>query len=168
MPNCNVNFNNCCAGPYYPRPIYRQQRRGSCGGANNIINPVRSEEWGFFVGQTATVASGEALPIFLSGSVGSAVKYTAPDTINLTGGSYQISYSVTASATATPVEFAFEVNGVIFEPSRSTATINNTTQSLTNTVIFTVPSNSIIRLINLTGGVVNIVRSNVAVTKLLN
>ncbi len=164
---CNDNNNGCYAGPYYPRPIFNCGNVGSCGGSNTIINPVRSEEWGFFVGDNSSIEENEVIPLSLSSSAGTAVSQTSANSINLTTGSYQINFNVTASSDTEPMQFAVYLNEVKLPFSALTGVGNGSVQSLSNSFIITVPSNSILKAVNLTAGNVNIVISSLAVTKLL-
>ena len=164
---CNDNNNGCFTGPSYPRPIFNCCRGGSCGGGNNIVNPTRSEEWGFFVGTTSTVEQNGVVPITLSASAGPAVSQMDTNTANLTNGSYQVSYNITASSTTNPMQFALELNGTILPYTIVSATGDATPKSLSNSVIISAPGNSTIRIINLTAGASVVTAASLAVTKLL-
>ena len=164
---CNDNTNGCFTGPYYPRPIFQCCSGGSCGGPNTIVNPTRSEEWGFFVGEGATVAQNQALPLTLNASAGTAVTQSDATTVGLTAGSYQVSFNVTASSATNPMEFALELNGTVLPYSIVTATGDSTNKTLSNSVIISVPTNATLRIVNLTAGNATATRSNLAATKLL-
>lgn len=164
---CNDNTNGCYSGSYYPRPIFNCSRGGSCGGPNTIVNPPRSEEWGFFVGGTSTVAQNGVVPITLNASAGTAVSQIDPNTANLTNGSYQVSYNITASSASNPMQFALELNGSILPYTTVTATGDGTPKSLSNSVIISAPGNSTLRIINLTAGTTVVSGVSLAVTKLL-
>lgn len=164
---CNDNTNGCYTGPYYPRPIFRCCSGGSCGGPNTIVNPSRSEEWGFFVGGGLAVTQNQALPLTLNASAGTAVSQGDATTVVLTAGSYQVSFSVTASSATSPMEFGLQLNGSVLPYSIVTAAGDSTDKSLSNSVIISVPTNATLRIVNLTAGNATVIRSNLAATKLL-
>ena len=164
---CNDNTNACYSGPYYPNPVFKCCQTSSCGGSNTVINPTRSEEWGFFVGGGVTAGQGQALPITLTASAGTAVSQSDSTTIGLTAGSYQVAYNVTASSTTSPMEFALQLNGSVLPYSTATAAGDSSTKTLSNTVIISVPTNATLQIVNQTAGNASVVRSNLAATKLL-
>ncbi len=169
MPICNDNFNGCLTGPYYPRPIFNCCSRSSCGGPNNVVNPSRSEEWGFFAVQDTSVAFLDPVPVTLVGSAGSAVSQgDQTGQINLTAGNYQVSYTVSGSSAANPIRFILELNGTNLPYSLTTQTGDGNAKTLSTSVIISTTSNATLRLISQTDGTVSISNANVAVTKLLN
>lgn len=168
MPICNDNFNGCFTGSYYPRPIFNCCPTGSCGGGSSVVNPSRSEEWGFFAVQNTEVSFLEAVPVALVGSAGSAVSQTQTGEIALTAGSYVVSYTVTGSSSASPIRFALELGGDILPYSLTTETGDGNPKTMSTSVIITTSGNAVLRLVSQTDGVVTVSNANVAVTKLLN
>ncbi len=166
MPCINDNNNGFYTGPYYPRPFFIAPENQS--GSNNVVNPARSEEWGFFVGLPTTVANGGTVPLTLNASTGTAVSQQNAGVVSITTGSYQVSYNITASSATDPMQFGVELNGTILPFTVVTATSGGSDVTLSNSVIITAPSNSTLRLVNLTAGNADVAISSMAVTKLLN
>ncbi len=166
MPCLNDNNNGFFTGPYYPRPVFLAPESPS--GSNNVQNPTRSEEWGFFLATPLTVASMENVPLTLSTSAGTAVSQQSDSVANITTGSYQISYNITASSATNPMSFGIKLNGVVLPHTIVTAVGNGDVISLSNSFILTVSSNSTLELANLTAGSVAETSASLAVTKLLN
>ena len=167
--SCNrftLNNNGYFTGPYYPRPFFLLPENQS--GSNNVVNPVRSEEWGFFVGLPASVTSGATLPLTLSSNAGTAISQQSPNAANITTGSYQLSYSVTASSATDPMSYGIELGGTLLPFSIITAEGDGTTKTLSNSIIITSASNSTVEIVNLTAGTANVTRSTLTLTKLLN
>lgn len=168
MAICNDNFNGCFGGPYYPRPIFNCGNTGSNVGGNNIVNPTRSGEWGFFAVQNEQVSSLGQIPFNLISKEGSAVSQSQSGEINITSGNYLVNYSVNVNSNANPVEIALELNGEILPYSSISQSGNGDLKTFSSSVIISASSNSIIKMLNQTNDDVVILNATLTATKLLN
>lgn len=164
---CNDNNNACYTRSNYPRPIFNCCRN-TCSGNNNVVNPTRSEEWGFLTGDTQEVAQDESLTLEIVARTGTAVSQTVATEVDITTGNYQISYSVNASSTTSPIEFGVLLNDAVLSYSILSGLGDGNPQNLSTSFIITVGSNSQLGIVNLTTGSVNVLRANLSVTKLLS
>lgn len=164
---CNDNNNACFTRSNYPRPIFNCCRN-TCSGNNNIVNPTRSEEWGFLTGDTQEVTQDELLTLSMVARTGTAVSQTVQTETNITTGNYQISYSVNALSSVNPIEFGVLLNDAVLSYSILSGNGDGNPQNLSTSFIITVGSNSKLGIVNLTAGSVNISRANLSVTKLLS
>lgn len=165
---CNDNANGCYTGSYYPRPIFNCCQGGSCGGRNNVVNPTRSEEWGFLTGGDVQAAQNEHIPLTLTSSAGTAVSQSVADEVNITTGNYQVAYSVNASSSVNPLQFGLELNGTVLPYSIISGEGDGNLQNLATSFIISVPTNSQLSVVNLTAGAASMTRVNLSVTKLLS
>lgn len=164
---CNDNNNACYTRSNYPRPIFNCCRN-TCSGNNAIVNPTRSEEWGFLTGDAQEVAQDESLTLSMVARIGTAVSQTVATEASITTGNYQVSYSVNASSSANPIEFGVLLNDAVLSYSILRGNGDSNPQNLSTSFIITAGSNSSLGIVNLTAGSVNIARANLSVTKLLS
>lgn len=164
---CNDNNNACFTRSNYPTPIFNCCRN-TCSGNNTIVNPTRSEEWGFLTGGEQERTEGERLSLSLISSTGTAVTQTVADSANITTGNYQVSYSVNASSSVNPMRFGVMLGDTTLEYSVISGEGDSNLQNLSTSFIISVGGNSRLSIVNLTAGSVNISRANLSVTKLLS
>lgn len=164
---CNDNNNACYTRSNYPRPIFNCCPN-TCSGRNTIINPQRSEEWGFLTGGEQEVAQDGSLTLGLVSSAGTAVTQSVADAVNITAGNYQISYSVNASSSVNPIQLGMLLDDGVLEYSILNANGDGNAQNLSTSFVLSVTNNSQIGIVNLTAGGVTISRVNLSVTKLLS
>lgn len=164
---CNDNNNACYTRSNYPTPIFNCCRN-TCSGNNSVVNPTRSEEWGFLTGETQEVAQDESLTLSMVAQTGTAVSQTVATEVDITTGNYQISYSVNASSSVNPMRFGIMLGDTTLEYSVIGGEGDSNLQNLSTSFIITVGSNSQLSIVNLTAGSVNISRANLSVTKLLS
>lgn len=164
---CNDNNNACFTRSNYPRPIFNCSA-DTCSGRNTIVNPTRSEEWGFLTGGEQEVTQDDSLAIGLISSAGTAVTQTVADAANITTGNYQISYSVNASSSTNPLQFGVLLDDGVLEYSILSANGDGNMQNLSTSFVLSVAKNSQLSIVNLTAGSANISRVNLSVTKLLS
>lgn len=167
MPICNDNFNGCFSGPYYPRPIFNCCSSGSCGGGNNVVNPTRSAEWGFFSNQNQQVNFLQAVPLNLVNSSGKAITQGNNESIMLTSGNYLVTFSVAGSSSSNPIRFVLSLNGEVLPYSLTAETGDGSPKNLSTSVVLSSTNNSSLQLLNQTDGQVSILNANLSVTKLL-
>lgn len=164
---CNDNNNACYTRSNYPRPIFNCCRN-TCSGNNSIVNPTRSEEWGFLTGETQAVAQDEALTLSIIAQAGTAVSQSVATEVNITTGNYQVSYSVNATSTTNPMEFGVLLNDAVLSYSILSGNGDGNSQNLSTSFIISAGNNSRLSIVNLTAGGVNVSRANLSVTKLLS
>ena len=155
-----------CHGPYYPCPVCCC----ACGcNSNSVVNPVVEGSFAFFnLLTTATVESGATIPVSLVLSGGTAISTTTLGEATLAPGTYQVAYNVTSAiGTNETNSFGLTLNGATIASSISTITGTvGDAESVSNTVILSVSSASVLRLANLGTETVSVTRANISIRKI--
>lgn len=156
----------CC--PNTPNPIWVL---GSCSNSNNVVNPVILSSFGFFQNTLGgAVTTGAIIPVTLASSQGSKITQstTTAGAVNLTPGTYEITYFVNATIPASGnLTVGLRANGIQVEGS--TATVTNTASNqiaLSKTIVLTVPANTTLELYNAGTDTVTISNANITVKEL--
>lgn len=121
---CNLNFNQCNGGSYYPCPIFNCRCRLLnllTGSSNTVINPVITPSWAFFNFTTpqTVLPNGNVIFNMVSGA-GINILTGANGVINLDIGTYQISYNANGAISSNgTLALALFNNGDIIPASES-------------------------------------------------
>lgn len=153
--SCNLNFNGCRGGRYYPQPISTCQSQLLAllnQGTTTVINPVTSPSWSysnFVVPQN--VWAGSVLGVRQQASSGSGIRDNLDGSFLLSPGTYQIEFNINGVVPLTSgLQVAGVLNGVVIEESRATSNASSGENSdLSGRAVFVVSeSNSHFALIN--------------------
>ena len=163
-------FTRCGSGccPNTPNPIWVF---GSCSNNNNVINPVILSSFGFFQNTLGgPVVVNGIIPVTLANSQGSKItaSTTTAGTVNLTPGTYEITYFVNATIPAsTNVTVGLRANGIPVVGSTVTATGTATNQTtISKTIVLTVTANTTLELFNAGVDTLTISNANIVVKEL--
>lgn len=162
---CIQTRNYSYFGPLYPCPIFV---RGTTCSENSVINPENVLNQSFFgLTNSTIIATDGAVPLTLISSSGNGFLINN-GVVTLGVGRFQITYNVTSElSTSGQNIFGLTLNDENISSSLSTQTGtagNRISQS--NTVIVTTTSSSTISLRNLSTGNVQLINTNLLITKL--
>lgn len=165
---CFISRRYNCYGPYYPCPISCCSCNCCC--SNVVQNPiVVTINLAFLSLTTVTeVASGGVVPVTLVSNVGTAITSTTPGVVNLSAGSYEVSYNVNSLIGSSGTNsFGLQLNGTSVPASISiaTGTVGATTTQ-TNTSVITATSPSTLSLVNLGADTVDVNLANLTIRKI--
>ncbi len=171
--SCNLNFNQCNGGRYYPQPI------STCGnqllallnqGTTTVINPTTGPNWAyanFIVPQV--VWSGSILGVRKQASAGTGIRDNLDGSFLLNPGTYQIEFNSSGIIPpASDIVVAGVLNGVVIEESRATSTGASGDESdISGRAVFVVTeSNSLFALVNVGSENVTFNRTALTINKL--
>ena len=165
--NCFTKCGNGCC-PNSPRPIWVF---GSCDTSNDVINPVIPTSYGFFENNLGgAVTSGNIIPVSLTSSRGSKItaSTTTAGAVNLTPGTYEITYFVNGTIPASgTMSVGLRANGVAITGSTSTVsgTVGNQA-TVSKTIVLTVTSNTTLELYNTGSDSLTISNANIVVKEI--
>ena len=162
---CNTR---CHSGPYYPRPL--RFCSGSCSDSpNTVLNPaLPSTNFAMAIATgIGQIENGGTVPLDIINSNGSTIFMNVLGDINLTAGTYAITYNVSGILSQNnDFSFGLYLNGVLIETSQSHLSGDYYDDgSLSNQVIITVTQNSVVRLVNI-GDSATLTTANMSVTRL--
>lgn len=167
MPNCN--FNGCFSGSYYPRRVFTSNcNTGACSGAR-IINPAVPLEFAVFkLVDPVVVSSEDNIPVSREVFSGTAVTDGGNGEVELTAGSYRVSYNVLSEIPDNgEVRTILQLNDVDISTTESVVSGSAGEEfSLSNQTILTLTEAQILTLVNNTDQPVNIISANISVNKL--
>ena len=158
--------NGCC--PNSPRPIWVF---GNCSTSNDVVNPIIPTSFCFFENNLGgTVTTGSIIPVGLTSSLGGKItaSTTTAGAVNLTPGTYEITYFVNGTIPAsTTMSVGLRANGVQVAGSISTVSGTAGNQAtVSKTIVLTVASNTMLELYNTGTDSLTISNANIVVKEI--
>lgn len=170
---CNLNFNQCNGGRYYPVPIDTCRARLRALLSQNtttIINPTVLPTWtyaNFVVPQDVWV--GSVVGVRKQVSSGSGITDNLDGSFILSGGTYNIEFSANGIIpNASDMVLALVLDGVVIEESRATSTGAGGDESdLAGRAIFNVGGGgSLLALVNVGSQNLTLNRASITINKI--
>lgn len=169
---CNLNRNQCFAGPYYPIPMFNCGQRIYCllnNSANPVINPTLTQGWAFLnATQSQVVNPGEDVKLTFASGSGSSITLENGGTIRLAVGTYHVSYDASGIVPANNVLSLtlFQDNTALPGTKSSVNADSGNSVHLVGSSVLTVTSDgTILRLINTNIQAETIQSANITITK---
>ena len=157
-----------CCRPVNPRPIYCPLVVQS---QNNIVNPVITNQFGFFNNTTpGTIEDETIIPLTLVNGRGTNITQSTTTTgaVTLLPGTYEVSYTANGTTpTGESVSVALQLNGV--EVSGSVVTESGTAGTnvtIGQTMILNVPTTSTLSLVNTSGETTEFLLASMTINRL--
>ncbi len=170
---CNLNFNQCSGGRYYPVPIdtCRSRIRALLSqSTTTVINPIILPTWAyanFIVPQDVWV--GSVVGVRKQVSSGSGIIDNLDGSFILSGGTYNIEFSANGIIpNASGMGLALVLDGVVIEESRAVSTgAGGDISDLAGRAIFNVESSgSLLALINVGSQNLTLNRASITINKI--
>ena len=170
---CNLNFNECSGGSYYPVPIdtCRSRLRAILSqNTTTIINPTILPTWtyaNFIVPQDVWV--GSVVGVRRQVSSGNGIVDNLDGSFILSGGTYNIEFSANGIVpNSSDMVLALVLDGVVIEESRATSTGSSGGNSdLSGRAIFNVSvGGSHLALVNVGSENITLNRASITINKI--
>lgn len=169
---CNLNRNQCFAGPYYPIPMFNCGQRMYCllnNSANPVINPTLTQGWAFLNSiQSQVVNPGDEVKLNFTSGSGSPITLENGGTIRLAVGTYHVSYDASGIVpTNDLLSLTLFQDNIAVPGTKSSVNANSgSSVNLVASSVLTVTSDgAILRLINTNIQPETIQSANITITK---
>lgn len=170
---CNLNRNQCFAGPYYPMPMFNCRQRIYCllnNSANPVVNPTLTQGWAFLnLAQPQDLNPGDSVNLNFASGRGSYITLENGGAIRLSVGTYHVNYDASGIVPANELlSLTLFQNNTAVPGTNSSVNANsgNSVNLVGSSVLTVISDETILRLINTNVQSEIIQSANITITKL--